>query len=138
MTGGVVIPPGAELPAMDAPSPNGGIGAARRRARSSTPPPKRAVSNIRRRFGLLNAIIDRAMPKMARSELAVWLLLYRHAKPDGTVSASVGDLARRTGSGDRSVRYALDRMRDAGLLRRLKRGTLAGGPSVYRLLHPPD
>lgn len=138
MNGGAVIPPGTELPAMDAPSPNGHNGDIRPRRRSSTPTPKRPVSNVRRRFGLLNAVIDRAMPRMHRTELAVWLLLYRHAKPDGIVSASVGDLARRTGSGERSVRYGLDQMRRAGLIRRLKRGTLAGGPSVYRLLHPPD
>ena len=138
MNGGAVIPLGTELPAMDAPSPNGTDGGKPQRNRSPRPTAKRPVSNVRRRFGLLNAIIDRAMPAMNRSELAVWLLLYRHAKPDGTVTASVGDLARRTGSSDRMVRYALDRMRRAGLLRRLKRGTLAGGPSVYRLLHPPD
>lgn len=93
-------------------------------------------SAVRRRFALLNAFIDSALPNLERSAVAVWLLLYRHAKPDGTVSASVADLARRAGASDRQVQRALARLQAVGMLCRLKRGTLAGGPSVYRLVQP--
>jgi len=137
MNGGAVIPVGDELPAMDRTATARRDPPKRIAGKSKTPTAKRPAGAVKRRFGLLNATIDRAMPSMTRAELAVWLLLFRHAKPDGIVSASVADLVRRTGSGERSVRYALERMRDGGLLDRVKRGTLAGGPSVYRLRHPP-
>lgn len=96
----------------------------------------RGGSAVRRRFALLNAFIDIALPNLERSAVAVWLLLYRHAKPDGTVSASIADLARRAGASDRQVQRALGRLQAAGIVCRLKRGTLAGGPSVYRMVQP--
>jgi len=84
----------------------------------------------------LNAFIDGELPRRTRAELAAWLLLYRHAKPDGIVTASVADLARRAGRDESAMRRALKRLREAGLVDRIKRGTLAGGPSVWRLLTP--
>lgn len=135
-----IIPPGEVLPPMDL-----GERLARRNGQSTgthgpKPKPKRSAgkrgSAVRRRFGLLNAFLDRALPDLRRSDIAAWLLLYRHAKPDGTAAASVGDLARRAGCCDRAMRYALGRLQSAGLVERIKRGTLAGGPSVWRLLTP--
>ena len=90
MTESRIIPVGAELPAMkssDRPACHNG-----QSARKAEGIPKRSTGNragaVRRRFGLLNAFIDRALPQLGRTDLAAWLLLYRHAKPDGTVSAS--------------------------------------------------
>ena len=93
-------------------------------------------SAVRRRFALLNAFIDNVSATLPRSAVVVWLQLYRHAKPEGTVSASVADLARRAGASDRQVQRALALLQEVGMLCRLKRGTLAGGPSVYRLVQP--
>jgi len=135
---GRVIPIGHEPPAMDPVRKrrNGDSEASERKAA----PLKRVADDrgrvVRQRFALLNAVVDYALPGMRRSELAAWLVLYRHAKPDGTVVASVADLARRSGCSDRAMRTALPRMQSAGLLARLKRGTLAGGPSVWRLRTP--
>jgi predicted transcriptional regulator len=85
----------------------------------------------------LNAVADTALPLLrARTDFAAWLVLFRHAKPDGTATASVADLARRAGCCESAMRRALKRLRVAGLVERLKRGTLAGGPSVWRLLTP--
>ncbi|MBI4719094.1 MAG: hypothetical protein HY763_14925 [Planctomycetes bacterium] len=93
----------------------------------------------RRRFALLNAFIDFALRERGRAELCAWLILYRHAKPDDTVTASVADLARRAGCTPRTMQTALKRLRSRRLLRRLERGTLAGGPSIWRLATPePD
>lgn len=138
MTDPRIIPPGEVLPPMDL-----GERPARRNGRRSTeaePPPKRKPGRgggtVRRRFALLNAFIDGELPQRTRAELAAWLLLYRHAKPDGIVTASVADLARRAGRDESAMRRALRRLREAGLVERLKRGTLAGGPSVWRLLTP--
>jgi hypothetical protein len=133
-----VIPVGAELPPMD--SADRLPRQTRRLDAMASAKPKRTPGQrrdaVRRRFGMLNAMIDRTLPDLGRTELAAWLLLYRHAKPDGTVTASVADLARRAGCGERAMRYALRRLFSAGRIDRLKRGTLAGGPSVWRLLTP--
>ena len=133
-----IIPVGEELPPME-PSDR----RARRSGQSTGTAdgkPKRSAGKsggaVRRRFGLLNVFLDRAMPALRRSELAAWLLLYRHAKPDGTVSAGIADLARRAGCCESAMRRALKRLQSAGLVDRIKRGTLAGGPSVWRLLMP--
>lgn len=136
MTDPRIIPPGEVLPPMDL-----GERPARRNGRAPTDAepkrkPGRGGGAVRRRFALLNAFIDGGLPRRTRAELAAWLLLYRHAKPDGIVTASVADLARRTGCDESTMRRALKRLREAGLVERVKRGTLAGGPSVWRLLTP--
>ena len=133
-----IIPVGHELPSMRP----GKRQAYRngRKAKKATPKQKPSAGKrggaVRRRFALLNAFIDQALPHVGRTDLAAWLILYRHAKPDGTVAASVADLARRAGCCDRAMRNGLRRLQAAGLVHRLKRGTLAGGPSVWRLLTP--
>jgi len=133
-----IIPPGEVLPPMEP-----GRGPTRgpsRGAEPTGPKPKRKPGRrgnaVRRRFRLLNAFLDRALPHLTRAAITAWLLLYRHAKPDGTVSASVADLARRAGCCESAMRRALKRLPLAELVERLKRGTLAGGPSVWRLLTP--
>ncbi|MEW6200053.1 MAG: helix-turn-helix domain-containing protein [Planctomycetota bacterium] len=116
---------------------------ARRNGRVPTdaePKPKRKPGRgggaVRRRFVLLNGFVDCELARLGPVDVAVWLVLYRHGQRDGTATAAVSDLARRTGYADRAVRQALRRLRDRGLIDRVKRGTLAGGPSVYRLLMP--
>jgi DNA-binding transcriptional ArsR family regulator len=138
MTDPRIIPPGEVLPPMDL-----GERPARRNGRTTTdaePNPKRKPGRgaVRRRFALLNAFVDLALPRLGPVDVAVWLVLYRHGQRDGTATAAVSDLARRTGYRDRAVRQALARLVDCGLIRRVKRGTLAGGPSVYRLIPPAD
>jgi DNA-binding transcriptional ArsR family regulator len=96
-------------------------------------PPKGVVA---RRFGMLNRFVDLALPKLGEVDTAVWICLFRHAPGDGTVTMSAGDLGRRCGYGEQAVRRALTRLRAGGLIDRLKRGSLTGGPSVYRLLSP--
>jgi predicted transcriptional regulator len=93
---------------------------------------------VRQRFRLLNCFVDLALPRLGPGDVAVWLVLYRHGQRDGTATAAVSDLARRTGYRDRAVRQALARLIECGLIARIKRGTLAGGPSVYRLIPPAD
>jgi hypothetical protein len=45
----------------------------------------------RLRFELLNAFVDSGMVGLSRAELAVWLILYRDAKRDGTARVSLDD-----------------------------------------------
>ena len=135
MTDPRIIPPGETLPELN-PSET-----PRRINGDTAPPAKRKPSRrgntVRRRFALLNAVADAALPRFkGRAELAAWLVLFRHAKADGIATASAADLARRAGCSESAMRRALKRLRKAGLVERIKRGTLAGGPSVWRLLAP--
>jgi len=139
MSRDLIIPPGRVLPPMPDPA-----------ERPKRPPavrpaerPERAKQRgrkgaVRRRFALLNAFVDLAAGHCTRAELLCWLTLYRHAGPDGTARASVGDIARRARCNQSTIRRAVKRLLAAGLLQRLKRGSLAGGPSAYRLLYPGD
>ncbi len=140
MTDPRIIPPGEVLPPMDL-----GERHARRNGRAPTdaepkPKPKRKPGRgggaVRRRFALLNAFVDCELARLGPVDVAIWLVLYRHGRRDGTATAAASDLARRTGYRDAAVRRALRRLRDRGLIDRVKRGTLAGGPSAYRLLMP--
>ncbi len=91
---------------------------------------------VRRRFRLLNNFVDGPLSQLGPVDAVVWLVLYRHGRRDGTTTAAVSDLARRTGRCEAAVRRSLRRLIAAGLLRRVKRGSLLGGPSVYELLDP--
>jgi hypothetical protein len=129
-----IIPVGAEPPSMDPPR---------------QPPPPRAPDrpvakrgrprrkgDLARRFGLFNAVVDYAIRDMHRSELAAFVILWRHAKADGTVSASIADLARRGGCSRRAIQNGIKRLITKRLLERIKRGTLEGGPTHWRLVKP--
>src|SRR5262249_42752326 len=85
------------------------------------------------RFGLLNAFIDFTMADLKPSERAVWLVLFRDTKRDGTARTSERDIARRAGVSDRMVRYALKALERRGLVRIVRRGRLQTGPSSYRV-----
>lgn len=138
MTDPRIIPPGEVLPPMDL-----GERPARRNGRAPTDAkpkrkrkPGRGGGAVRRRFALLNAFVDCELASFGPVDAAVWLVLYRDGQRDGTATTAVSDLVRRTGYADRAVRLALQRLRNRGLIERVKRGTLVGGPSVYRLLMP--
>ena len=135
MTNPLVIPAGEVSPPMyptqrrprrkqaDCPKPGG-------------KPGKRAGA-VKRRFTLLNTIADEALPTLkGRGEVAAWLVLFRHAKPNGIAVVSVADLARRIGATESTAKRALCRLREVGLVERIKRGSLASGASVWRLLLP--
>jgi hypothetical protein len=91
------------------------------------------------RFAVLNAFVDFTLAGLTRNEMAVWLMLYRDTKPDGTARTSQADMARRVGTSDRTVRRALDGLKRRGLLKVTYRGGIGRGASVYRVRPlPPD
>lgn len=96
--------------------------------------PGRRGGAVRRRFALLNWFVDSVLAELGPVDSTIWFVLYRDARIDGTATAAVSDLSRRSGFCEAAVRRALRRLRDRGLVRRLKRGSLSGGPSVYRLI----
>ncbi len=137
MSRDLVIPPGQVLPPMPDPAE-----AKRPLAVRPAGRPERAKQRgrkggaVRRRFRLLNNFVDGPLSQLGPVDAAVWLVLYRHAWRDGTVTAAVSDLARRTGRCEAAIRRSLRRLIAAGLLRRVKRGSLLVGPSVYALVDP--
>jgi DNA-binding MarR family transcriptional regulator len=89
------------------------------------------------RFELLNAFVDGGMAGLSRAELAVWLILYRDTKREGTAQTAVDDLARRVGADRRTVLRALRRLEGRAMLRVERRGGLNRGPSTYRVFPYP-
>src|SRR5262245_42646303 len=87
----------------------------------------------RLRFEVLNAFVDGGMIGLTRAELAVWLILYRDTKRDGTARASLGDIARRAGIDRQTASRAVGRLTRRKMLQMLRRGGLNQGPSTYRV-----
>jgi len=92
--------------------------------------PKR--KNTGDRFAVLNAFIDVTLAGLTRSEIAVWLILYRDTR-DGTVRTSQENIAKRSGTSVRHVKRAVASLTAAGLLTEVFRGGLNRGPSRYRV-----
>jgi DNA-binding MarR family transcriptional regulator len=87
----------------------------------------------RLRFELLNAFVDTGMAELSRAELAVWLVLYRDTKREGTARASLDDLARRGGMNRQTASRAVGRLARRNMLQVIRRGGLNSGPSTYRV-----
>lgn len=85
------------------------------------------------RFAVLNSFVDCEMHKLTRAEVAVWFVLYRDTKPDGTARTGQTDLARRAGCDARTVRRAITLLEARGLVEVIRRGQLGTGPSRYRV-----
>ena len=91
----------------------------------------------RLRFEMLNAFVDSGMADLSRAELAVWLVLYRDTKPNGTVRASLGAIAHRAGIDRQTASRAVGKLARRKMLQVLRRGGLSQGPSVYRVFPYP-
>jgi len=84
------------------------------------------------RFGTLNAFVDCSLAELSRSEIAVWMVLYRDTR-DGTVRTSQENVARRSGTSVRHVKKAMASLTAAGLLTVVFQGGLNRGPSRFRV-----
>jgi len=91
------------------------------------------------RFKDLNTFVDFSMAELGRSEIAVWLVLYRDIRDDIAQTGQT-DIARRSGISDRTVRRALKKLESKGLVKIVWRGRLGTGPSKYRItpMSKPD
>jgi hypothetical protein len=92
-------------------------------------PKQKAASD---RFKVLNAFVDCSLSALSRSEIAVWLILYRDTR-DGSVRESQANIARRAGTSVRGVNDAITKLTSAGLLTVVFRGGINRGPSRYRV-----
>jgi hypothetical protein len=98
---------------------------------------KTSKRQSRLRFQILNAFVDSGMADLSRAELAVWLILFRDTKRDGTARASLDDLARRGGMNRQTASRAVGRLARRAMLQIIRRGSLNNGPSVYRVFPYP-
>ena len=85
------------------------------------------------RFAILNTFVDTAAGELSRSEILVWLVLYRDTR-NGIAKTSQADIARRAGNSTRTVCRAINRLRKRGLLIVVYQGGLNRGPSKYKVL----
>lgn len=92
---------------------------------------KRRKSRLR--FEILNAFVDGGMAELTRGELAVWLILFRDTKPDGTARTSLDDLARRGGMDRQTASRAVGGLKRRKMLQIIHQGGLNMGPSIYRV-----
>jgi len=97
------------------------------------PPPGKAKRAAAGRWRTFNLFIDATLRTLPRAELAVWLTLYRDARPDGLARTGQADLARRAGCNVGTVKRAVAGLARRGLLAVVRRGGIGRGPSVYRL-----
>ena len=78
-------------------------------------------------------VVDTAAAKLSRSEILVWMILYRDTRNDISSTSQV-DIARRAGISTRTVCRAINRLRKRGLLIMIYQGGLNRGPSKYKVL----
>jgi hypothetical protein len=108
---------------------------ARRTAVGGPPVPR--ASNSRAaddtgRWPTLNAFVDATVAGLSRSELAVWIVLFRDVR-DGVARTGLTDIARRGGMEHGSAKRAVRSLTAKGLLRVVRRGRKNGGTNVYQV-----
>lgn len=94
----------------------------------------RAKAKSRQRFATFNSFVDAVGRYLHPSDREVWHVLFRFADAEtNAAEVRLADIACRLGCHTRTVARSVDRLIDAGLVERLKRGTRQGGPSRYRI-----
>ncbi|MCO6045907.1 helix-turn-helix domain-containing protein [Aeoliella sp. ICT_H6.2] len=112
-------------PPMHSPKPKSG-----QRGENRKPTDRRTTAG---RFAVLNEFVDCSLAGLTKSELLVWLVLYRDTR-SGAARTAQSDIARRSGVSIRSVQTAIAKLVTRGLLKCVHRGGLNIGPSRYRVL----
>ncbi len=101
--------------------------------RSEGKPAINAKRRSQRRFEEFNSFVDVTMGDLQRSELLVWLVLFRDAR-DGVARTSRVDVARRARVSEKSVTRAIAKLIERGLVRLVYRGGINRGISRYAIL----
>ena len=117
----------------------------RMREKRDGKPPGRPKPATRQgdRFAPLNALVDGGhLAKLTPRELKVWIALYRHAKPDGTVTVSGTRLGELAGIEREHASRTTKRLERRGYIECVTRGRTLGErgertANVFRILTPP-
>ena len=86
--------------------------------------------NSLERFKALNDFVDVGMAQLSRSEIAVYLIVFRDTKPTGLARTSRTELARRGGMTERQASRALNKLIDRGAVHVIRK---AAKELLYRL-----
>lgn len=92
--------------------------------------PKRKAAD---RFAVLNAFVDFSAAELRRSELLVWMTLYRDTR-NGTATTSQRDIAKRCGLNRKTVERSVTSLSRRGLLRVVYSGGFRRGAASYVVL----
>jgi hypothetical protein len=88
------------------------------------------------RFQILNGFVDFGLAGLSRSEIAVWLIIFRDTKPSGLARTSLSDQARRGGMSRRQATRALRALIRRGAVHVIRKGVV-GKATIYSI-YPPD
>jgi DNA-binding MarR family transcriptional regulator len=86
-------------------------------------------------FQNLAGFVDQGVRTLSRSELAVYVILLRDTRPDGTARAGLDDLAERGGMSKKSASRAVGSLVAKGVLTIVRRGRV-GRPTLYTVFPP--
>jgi hypothetical protein len=88
------------------------------------------------RFQVLNGFVDLGLARLTRSQIAVYLIIYRDTQPSGLARTSLSDLARRGGMSRRQASRALRALIGRGAVHVVRKGVI--GKATLYSLYPPD
>jgi DNA-binding MarR family transcriptional regulator len=88
------------------------------------------------RFQVLNDFVDHGLADLSRSEIAVYMILFRDTRPTGLARTSLTELSRRGGMSERQATRALGKLIKRGAVHVIRRG-IRGKATLYSL-YPPD
>lgn len=113
------------------------------RQRSNTEPRQQGTADkavAHSRFVTLNQFVDECAKHFEPLTNLVYTVVFRFADAKtNTVDVSISTIAGRLSVSDRSVRRAIDTLRDCQLITRTRRGTRQGGASRYQIdVRPAD
>ena len=107
------------------------------RQRSHTEPKQQGTADktiAYSRFVTLNQFVDECAKHFEPLTNAVYMVVFRFADAKtSTVDVSITTIAGRLSVSDRSVRRAIDTLRECQLITRTRRGTRQGGASRYQI-----
>jgi DNA-binding MarR family transcriptional regulator len=89
------------------------------------------------RFRALNLFVDETMRGLEPAVVAVWLVLFRCARPDGFARVGIGGIVTRTGLSKSTVKRAIGKLKQLGMLKTVTRGRAGRGVSAYLILPFP-
>ena len=94
--------------------------------------PRKKSGKTEMRFEVLNAFVDFSLRGTRPLDANVWFVLYRDVR-DGVARTGQSDIARRAGCSVRTVRRAIARLVDQGLITVERQGSLRVGVSTYQV-----
>lgn len=104
-----------------------------RRGKAESKAPSKANAG---RFEMLNSFVDCQLAECTRAELAVWLVLYRDSRK-GMACTAQSWIAKRANVDVRTVRTAIGKLKQRGLVDVVKKGGPSAGLAAYRVHGTP-